>query len=99
MPEIKVEISRYIDNSFPGWVECYFIDAWGIKHEFREKIPVVTSKDLDKDSIYPQEGVIACEIVKYWTDTEGRELVTISTYKPWGCETLKGQTSFEVLKE
>jgi hypothetical protein len=96
--KIKVDITRYVDASFPGWVECSFIDAWGVKQVFIEKVPVVTEKDLDNHSEYPQEGVIACEIIKIWRDQDNHELATINTNQPWGCETINGVSKFDILK-
>ena len=42
MLAVRVNISRYVDESFPGWVECSLVDAYGYDHVFVEKVPVVT---------------------------------------------------------
>ena len=44
---IKVEISKYVDDYQPGVVECVFIDARGKKHFIVEKLPIITTADLD----------------------------------------------------
>ena len=99
MHTIAVTILRYVDNSQPGWVECVFRDAWGRQHVFREKVPVVSTESLDAASAYPQPGIIACEIKKRWQDEKARDLVTISTERPWGCESIDGATGFDVVTE
>jgi hypothetical protein len=50
---VRVNISRYADESFPGWVECTLVDAYGYDHVFVEKVPVVTKAHLDSASSYP----------------------------------------------
>jgi hypothetical protein len=53
---VSVEISRYVDDSQPGWVECRLVDVLGDEHLFVEKVPVVTRVDLDAASNFPQGG-------------------------------------------
>jgi hypothetical protein len=88
---VKVDIVRYADDSQPGWVECHLTDAIGRRWSFVEKVPVVTAADLDASSVYPQPGVIACEVV-------GRAggVVRIDTTRPWSVESVEGETRFEV---
>jgi len=38
--------SRYFDESFPGWVECTLVDAYGYDHVFVERVPMVTKARL-----------------------------------------------------
>ncbi|MDQ3848976.1 MAG: hypothetical protein M3261_08495 [Thermoproteota archaeon] len=92
---VKVEIYRYVDDSFPGFVECGFVDVWSKKHLFIEKVPVVTLENLDASSIYPQPGVIGCQIVER-KHVNGREILQIETERPWHIESTSGETSFEV---
>jgi hypothetical protein len=80
-------------------VECKFKDAWNKEHIVHEKVPVVTEKDLDMNSEYPQEGIIACEILKKWLDKDNRIINTISTEKPWAIETTFGLSELDVLDE
>jgi hypothetical protein len=96
---IKIQISKFIDNHPPGFVECTFNDAWGKAHIVQEKIPIVTEKDLSASSEYPQDGVIGCEIVKEWQDKLGNQILTVNTEKPWGVESIEGLTEFDLLKE
>jgi hypothetical protein len=97
MTGIKVEIVRFVSNDQPGFVECTFNDAWGKEHSIEEKIPVVTTKDLDENSDYPQGGIVACEVIKEWHDQDGRRLVTINIGTPWGVETTDGLAEFDIL--
>lgn len=95
---VKVEISRYVDDSFPGWVECLLIDAWGNKHVFIEKYPIVSSEMLNADSSYPQLGSIRCQILKR-EFVNGREIVKIDTKTPDYVESTTGETKFDVTPE
>lgn len=95
---VNVEISRYVDNSQPGWVECRLVDALGDEHLFVEKAPVVTTAHLDAASSYPQAGVIAC-IVLGRSEHGGRQLVRVDTQTPWGIESTEGKDRFDVLAE
>lgn len=93
---VIVTISRYVNNSQPGWVECKLVDAHGNESTFIEKVPVVTLADLDDNSSYPQTGYIACQVVERQVGTNGAEVVTISTGSPWGVEDTSGKTQFDV---
>jgi hypothetical protein len=97
--EVKIEISRYVDDSFPGWVECILVDALGVEHMFVEKVPVVTEAHLDENISYPQPGVIACVVLERSERDDGRQLVHIDTQKPWGVESTAGRSRFEVFPE
>jgi hypothetical protein len=96
---VPVKIVRFVDESFPGFVECHLSDALGQQHVFVDKVPIVTAADLGPESLYPQPGVIACEMSAQWTDEQGRELRRITTETPWGVESTSGETSFVVLAE
>jgi hypothetical protein len=99
MKAIKVSITRFVDEWFPGYVECTFNDARGREHIVHEKVPIFTDLDLDINSEYPQNGVIACEIINQSVDPDGRIIFSITTAKPWLVNTVDGQTEFEVSKE
>ncbi len=96
---IKVRITKFIDDSQPGWVECEFTDAFGKLHVFNEKVPIVTAEFLDKDSIYPQDGIIGCEIVERKKTDGGEEIVKIDTNKYSLLESMNGETVFKVLQK
>ena len=99
MVNLVVQIERFVDEHFPGFVECVLIDADGVRHEFVEKWSVVSTNDLRPDSRYPQPGYIGCIIEEEWVDELGRRLVRVSTSKPWSIESAAGATAFTVFKE
>lgn len=99
MPTLPVQITRFVDEHQPGFVEFAFKDADGVARVFIDKVPVVTREDLGATSVYPCAGAIACEIVETWTDAVGRSLARIDTERPWHIETAFGETHFVVLAE
>ena len=101
MLAVRVNISRYVDESFPGWVECTLVDAYGYDHVFVEKVPVVTKAHLDSASSYPQSGVIACVVLDLGISQsdDGRRLVHIDTQTPCGVQSLAGRSRFDVFPE
>jgi hypothetical protein len=96
---IKINITSFISDDQPGFVECKFIDAWNKEHTVHDKVPIVTEKDLDANSDYPQDGVIACEVIKQWVDKDNRTIFTVTTEKPWAVDTIEGLTDFDILEE
>ena len=87
-------MSRVIDELFPGWVECSFIDAHGIQHLFHEKKPIVSNENLFSTSQYPRSAAIRCETLAQWQDAAGRSLVQVTTERPDGIETTSVQSRF-----
>jgi hypothetical protein len=83
---LAVQIVRFVDETFPGFVEAEFSDADGLCHKIIEKIPVITDQDLWIDSEYPTATRIACEVLERFENREGQALVRISTQKPWAIE-------------
>lgn len=94
---IKVIITKFISDDQPGWVECLLVDAYGTEWTFVEKIPVVTTNEINKSSNFPQDGFIAGKITKRWKDKNDSPLFTVKTLKPWGIESTDGQSIFDVL--
>lgn len=99
MISLMVQIERFVDGHFPGFVECTLVDAYGVRHEFVEKVPVVSTSDLRSESLYPQPGYIGCTIEEVLVDDLGRSLVHVSTEKPWSIESEAGATRFTVFEE
>jgi hypothetical protein len=95
--QLSVQIVRFVDDSFPGWVACEFEDADGHRHTLIDKVPGFTEMMFDSTSIYPQDGYVACEVVERWSDTEGRDLVRINTEKPYGISSTQGLSEFVIL--
>jgi hypothetical protein len=96
MTSVQVTISKFIDEGFPGWVECWLEDVHGRRWKFNEKVPIVSDKDLWTDSEYPQNGEIACTVLQRMADASHRYVVTIDTT---GTESIEGCTVFEVQAE
>lgn len=94
---LAVQIERFVDDHFPGFVECRLTDAFGRLHLFIEKIPVVTTENLWSDSAYPCVGTIECEVESSLIDEQGRELSWVNTGHPWSIESTEGISSFLVL--
>lgn len=94
---VAIAIRRFVDDHFPGFVECELVDAHGIPHRFVEKLPIVTAASLWPDSMFPQPGALACEIEATWDDLDGRRLVRICTDRPHGVASIAGATDFVVL--
>lgn len=99
MKAIRIKITSFISDDQSGFVECKFNDAWNKERTVQDKVPIVTEKYLDANSDYPQDDVIACEIIKQWIDEDGRKILTISTEKPLAVVTIDGLTEFVILEE
>jgi hypothetical protein len=97
MPELNVDIVRFVDEAQPGVVECVLTDVWGMVHVFIDKVPIFTKANLTENSLYPQRGVIACSVLRRWHEHGDREIVTVDTSDPWHVESTEGQTQFDVL--
>jgi len=65
-----------------------------------EKTAIVSAAHLDANTSYPQQGIIACEMVRRSRDdTAEREIVRISSERPWLVESVDGLTEFDVLPD
>jgi hypothetical protein len=97
MYNLAVEIVRFTDDRFPGWVASEFMDAEGRRHTIIDKVPGLSLEDLDATSEYPRPGAARCEVLDRWRDALGRELARISLAKPDGIESTEGLSEFDVL--
>ena len=95
--QLRVQIIRYVEDYFPGIVECELVDAAGRLHTFVEKGPVVSDEWPGPEDSYPKGGVIRCEILEQWYDQDGRDLVRVTTEQPDHVETKEGIKEFIVL--
>jgi hypothetical protein len=93
---VRILITAYLDDAFPGWVECKLVDVLHREITFIEKVPVVTAESLSSGSAYPQEGVLGCRVLGRRCGADGREIVRIDTGSPWGIEAAGGETRFEI---
>jgi len=96
MHQVAVQIVRFVEGGYPGWVECQLIDVTGRCHVIIDKVPVVGPEDLDAHSQYPAIGAVRCEIRRRYQDEKGRDVVCVSTSKPDGIESTEGLTEFTV---
>ena len=64
-----------------------------------EKSAIVSAARLDANTSYPQQGIIACEIVRRSRDDTEREIVRINSERPWLVESVDGLTEFDVLSD
>ncbi len=97
MPFLRIQIVRFVDEHYPGFVAGEFTDAQGARHTIIDKVPVIAGTDLWSDSSYPRPGIAACEILEQSQDAQGRSLLQITIAKPWGLESVNGDTEFVVL--
>ena len=77
MTHAKIEITRFVDDAQPGWVEAVLVDAWKQKWTFVQKIPSFTEDYLDAESEYPVEAVMECKIVGGYLDRDERLVAII----------------------
>src|SRR5688500_18444538 len=98
MTRVRCQAVRWVsDEPQPGWVEVQLTDADGVVWSLFDKPPVFDAHDLlTPDAAYPLEGEMDCESLSRAADASGRELVTISTQRPWGVETETGRDLFRV---
>ena len=96
---VKAKITRCIDDEgYPTFVECQFVDAHGCTQIFNDKDVIFTTETLDRNSHYPIDDIVGCKIIER-KNIDKREIVKVNTELPWGNESTKGETLFEVLQE
>ena len=98
MHDIAVQIVRFVEEGQPDVVECELVDAFGRRHRFIEKVPVVSLADVDANSEYPQPGALACTVLEWWQDAEGRRLVRVDTSNPYAFWSTEDVTQFVLLE-
>jgi hypothetical protein len=91
---VAVEVTRFVDANFPGWVEFVLHDAYGTKWTFVDKVPVLSSEALSEASDYPRPAMIECEVVPDLSVSA--DLVKIDTSRPFGIEAEDGTSTFVV---
>lgn len=96
MNALKIKIIELVDDWQPGWVKCTFQDINKKEWVIVDKIPVITNKDLDKNSQYPIDEIIECKILNQSVSTTGEIMMTIDLSQPWGISEEGGQTVFQV---
>jgi hypothetical protein len=99
MKYLSAQIVRFVDAAFPGFVACEFLDATGSCHTIIDKVPVLSLEDLDSSTAYPRPGSVGCEVMSRWRDMDGRELVRVTTARPWSIESTEGVSEFVIVAE
>ena len=97
MPELRVQIVRFVDEHQPGFVACEFTDAEGGSHTLIEQVPVVSLEMLDATSGFPRHGAVRCTVLQKWNRPDGVSVARISLGTPDGIETVDGGSQFVVL--
>lgn len=94
---VRARIQRWVScEPQPGLVEVTVTDANSKRWTFVDKAVYFSSEELVADSGYPRDGVVACIEIGRRIDTHGREVVRISTDRPWDIETVDEVSEFEV---
>lgn len=93
---IRVAIVRCVDDAWPVFVECEFVDAHGEWHRFQEKSPIITADLIDFTTIYPYPAVIACQVISGPLMVAGENAYLVDTELPWHVSSLADKTQFEV---
>ena len=87
---IKAKITKGIDDlGYPPFVECEFVDAHGNIHAFNDKVVIFTTENLDKNSSYPTDGIVGCEIIE-----REHSIIKVDTELPWHIESISGKRLF-----
>ena len=94
MTQLSVEITGLVEDGQPPIVRCCVLDAAGKRHQLVEKLAIVSRSD----SLPTADSSIACMIIDAKLDEAGRRIVTVDIACPWGCETVEGLTTLEVLE-
>ena len=99
MDTVPIQIVRFVMKHQPNIVECVLTDASGRQWHFLDKSAIFTEAYLDQHSAYPLPGILGCEVVREWTDKQGRLVATIDTDRPWAISATTGETRFDVLAD
>jgi hypothetical protein len=91
MDYLMIDIIEYTPNEFPGFVLCKFFDYIGKVHYFNEKISVIYTGNINENSVLPQKGYVAGEIIN-----RENSIIKLSTMKPYAIETIDGLNIFFV---
>lgn len=95
MPDVACQVVRWVaDDPQPGFVEAELVDCDGRSWLFRDKVSIFGA-ELNPESEYPLSASIRCEVLERETVAGGGEVVTISTVRPDGLDSV-GVTEFRV---
>lgn len=95
MKKLIISIDKILDLSFPIWVGCSFIDAYGDTHIFNEKLPIVSDCDNLNEQDLPVKGYINCTIGAVSLGGPNA-MIVVNTAEPDGIESIRGLSQFTV---
>lgn len=91
MAEVKVTITKVIEQHQPAFVEFYLSDIHGKKHFFHDKIPIVSEEYYIENTDLPKDGTLRCTVTEKLKNS-----YIIDTDIPDYVESIDGSTVFEV---
>lgn len=65
MEFLRIKVTDYISNDFPGFVRCEFTDIYGSLHIIEDKVPVLTDQFWDENTTYPRWALIPGKILEH----------------------------------
>jgi hypothetical protein len=95
MTHLLVSNVELVEDGAPPIVRCEVLDALGRRHEFVEKLAIISVVE----SLPAPDASILCSVVDVTRDAAGRRVVTVDTGCPWGCETVEGATTLVVFED
>ncbi|WP_158655631.1 hypothetical protein [Sphingobacterium sp. HMA12] len=101
---LRIKVTDYISNDFPGFARCEFTDIDGGLHIIEDKVPVLTDQFWDENTTYPRWALIPGKILERRTEIlttkagkeKKRNIIKISLEKPWDIYDTSEETVFEV---
>lgn len=84
------------DEPQPGLVEVSLVDAYGKRWIFVDKTASFTADVVTQNSSFPRDTRIGCEELGSEVEPDGREIVTITTARPWSIETVDEVSEFAI---
>jgi hypothetical protein len=87
---VTISITAIDRDWFPWFASFELLDCHGQVHQFVDKAPVIgLTKDEERQTVFPFEATLPCTVMS----TEPTR-VHIDTSKPYGIESLSGETRF-----
>jgi hypothetical protein len=92
-----VAVVEFLFDSNPNWVGVSFYDSNNQKWMIEDKVSSFTSEFIDRETKLPWLGVVAGTITSIQQCRQNNLMILgIDTQKPWGLESVEGQTQFSI---
>jgi hypothetical protein len=76
--KVHCEIDKWLsDQPQPGWVEAHVTDAHGKMWRWHDKPTTFSAETVGKNSNFPVQGEVRCEILSRSGSTTGDEVVSV----------------------